>query len=59
MIVAHTRHSQITPYCDGRIWVIDTGMSRAYGGQIQALELIDDEVTRILDPDGHTGIQAP
>lgn len=52
MIVAHTRHPQITAYCDQKVWVLDTGMSRAYGGQIQALELINDEVTRILDPDG-------
>lgn len=50
MIVAHTRHPQITSYCNGRVWVTDTGMSRAYGGDIQILELVDDEVTRVISP---------
>ncbi|MBN4075144.1 MAG: calcineurin [SAR86 cluster bacterium] len=48
MIVAHTRHAEITSYCGNKIWATDVGMSRAYGGQIQILELIDDEVTGIL-----------
>lgn len=51
MIVAHTRHREITSYCDGKVWATDVGMSRAYGGKIQVLELIDDEVTRILSAD--------
>lgn len=50
MIVAHSRHPQITTYCEGKLWATDVGMSRAYGGQIQILELIDDEVTRVLEP---------
>jgi hypothetical protein len=50
MIVAHTRHSEITSYCDDQIWVTDVGMSRAYGGKIQILELINDEVSRIISP---------
>jgi hypothetical protein len=48
MIVAHTRHREITSYCGNQLWATDVGMSRAYGGQIQILELIDDEVTGIL-----------
>lgn len=48
MVVAHTRHAEITSYCEGKIWATDVGMSRAYGGQIQILELIDDQVTGIL-----------
>lgn len=56
MIVAHTRHAQITAYCNQKVWVLDTGMSRAYGGQIQALELINDAVTRVLDPDGNIAL---
>ncbi len=48
MIVAHTRHREITSYCGGKVWATDVGMSRAYGGQIQILELIDDEVTGVL-----------
>ncbi len=56
MIVAHTRHPQITAYCNRKVWVLDTGMSRAYGGQIQALELINDAITRVLDPDGNIAL---
>ena len=48
MIVAHTVHPEITPDCDGRVWMVDVGMSRAYGGQVQVLEIVDDEVLRIL-----------
>ncbi len=48
MIVAHTRHTEITSYCGDQLWATDTGMSRAYGGQIQILELVDDEVTGII-----------
>jgi len=40
MVVAHTPQLQgITSDCDGRLWRIDTGMSRAYGGPVQVLEL--------------------
>ena len=56
MVVAHSRHPQITSYCNEKVWVIDTGMSRAYGGQIQALELVNDNVSRILDPDGNISL---
>lgn len=48
MIVAHTRHPEITAYCGNQLWATDTGMSRAYGGQIQILELVDDEVRGII-----------
>jgi hypothetical protein len=50
MIVAHTVHAEITPRCDGKVWAIDVGMSRAYGGEIQLLELINDEEINILAP---------
>ncbi len=48
MIVAHTRHPEITSYCGNQLWATDTGMSRAYGGQIQILELLDDEVAGVI-----------
>ena len=48
MIVAHTVHPEITPDCDGRVWKVDVGMSRAYGGQVQVLEILDDTVLRVL-----------
>ena len=48
MIVAHTVQDTITSYCDEKVWAIDVGMSRFYGGNIEVLELIDDEVTAVL-----------
>jgi hypothetical protein len=50
MIVAHTVHEQITPRCDGRVWAIDVGMSRAYGGRVQVLEIVDDKALRVIAP---------
>jgi len=37
MIVAHTVHAEITARCDGRVWAVDVGMSRAYGGHVEVL----------------------
>jgi len=48
MIVAHTVHSEITARCDGRVWAVDVGMSRAYGGPIQVLEIVDDKTLRVI-----------
>lgn len=48
MIVAHTVHAEITSRCEGKVWAIDVGMSRAYGGQLQLLEIIDDEALTVL-----------
>ena len=47
MVVGHTVQPQgVNAGCDGRVWRIDTGMSRAYeGGPIQVLELAGDRVT--------------
>jgi hypothetical protein len=50
MIVAHTVHPEITARCDGRVWAVDVGMSRAYGGPIQVLEIIDDRTLRVIAP---------
>jgi ABC-type protease/lipase transport system fused ATPase/permease subunit len=50
MIVAHTVHRDITARCDDRVWAVDTGMSRAYGGKIQILEIVDDRTLRVLQP---------
>jgi hypothetical protein len=51
MIVAHTVHEQITPRCDGRVWAIDVGMSRAYGGRVQVLEITNDSILRVITPE--------
>lgn len=48
MIVAHTVHDSITARCDEKVWAIDVGMSRYYGGPIQVLEVIDDDEIRII-----------
>jgi hypothetical protein len=48
MIVAHTVQESITARCDGKVWAIDVGMSRFYGGPIQVLEIVDDEKLRVI-----------
>ena len=50
MIVAHTVHPEITPRCDERVWAIDVGMSRAYGGPVEVLEIVNDSTLRVLRP---------
>jgi hypothetical protein len=50
MIVAHTVHEEITARCDERVWAVDVGMSRAYGGRVEVLEIVDDSKLRVLRP---------
>ena len=50
MIVAHTVHERITSRCGGRVWAVDVGMSRAYGGRVQVLEIVDNRVPRVIEP---------
>jgi len=47
MVVGHTVQEQgINSGCDGRVWRIDTGMSKAYeGGPVQVLEIAGDRAT--------------
>lgn len=46
MVVGHTvQTSGISSACDGRVWRIDVGMSRAFGGPIQVLQIAGDEIT--------------
>jgi hypothetical protein len=52
MIVAHTVHPEITARCDGRVWAVDVGMSRAYGGRIQVLEIPGDGAPRAIPSRG-------
>jgi len=48
MVVGHTpQPGGINAACDGRVWRIDTGMSRFYGGPLQVLE-IEGSVQRVL-----------
>jgi hypothetical protein len=50
MIVAHTVLAEITSACNGRLWAVDVGMSRAYGGRVEVLEILDDSNVRVLRP---------
>jgi hypothetical protein len=50
MIVAHTVHAEITARCDAKVWAVDVGMSRAYGGKIQLLEITNDRALRVIRP---------
>lgn len=38
MVMGHTPHRKIQSNCDGSVLVIDTGISKAYGGILSALE---------------------
>lgn len=50
MVVGHTpQRDGITSGCDEKVWRIDTGMSRFYGGPVQALLIEADKVT-VLKP---------
>jgi hypothetical protein len=45
MVVGHTvQPSGISSACDGRVWRIDVGMSRAFGGPIEVLEISGNDL---------------
>ncbi|MFH1529376.1 MAG: metallophosphoesterase [Pseudomonadota bacterium] len=44
MVVGHTVQEHINPACEGRVWRIDTGMSRHFGGPVEVLEITPDGV---------------
>lgn len=50
MIVGHTVQPEINSACAGRVWRIDTGMSQAYGGTVQVLEITSDQVQVLKAP---------
>jgi hypothetical protein len=48
MVIGHTvQDAGIGSACEGRVWRIDVGLARVYGGPIQALE-ITDAGTRVI-----------
>ncbi len=50
MVVGHTvQETGITSACNGKVWMIDVGMAKHYGGQAAALEIRGDQVT-VLKP---------
>ncbi len=44
MVVGHTVQEHINAACEGRIWRIDTGMSKHYGGPVEVLEITPDSI---------------
>ena len=45
MVVGHTvQRTGITAFCGGRVWAIDVGMARHYGGRPEVLEIRGDLV---------------
>jgi hypothetical protein len=49
MVVGHTVQARgITAMCEGALWRIDVGMSKAYGGPIQVLELAEGAPPKIV-----------
>ena len=52
MVVGHTvQPSGISNACQGRVWRIDVGMSRAFGGPIEVLQIVGEEVTVLREGD--------
>lgn len=45
MVVGHTIQPGISPACDGKLWRIDVGMSKYFGGKPQVLEIKDGRVS--------------
>eukprot|EP00189_Rhodosorus_marinus_P002514 CAMPEP_0113954460 /NCGR_PEP_ID=MMETSP0011_2-20120614/562_1 /TAXON_ID=101924 /ORGANISM="Rhodosorus marinus" /LENGTH=380 /DNA_ID=CAMNT_0000963585 /DNA_START=2386 /DNA_END=3529 /DNA_ORIENTATION=- /assembly_acc=CAM_ASM_000156 len=59
MIVGHTPQQQgINAACAGKVWRIDTGMSAAYGGPPEALEITNGEYVCLLQKAGAQPILA-
>ena len=51
LVMGHTPQLKgITNVCDGRAWRIDVGMSRHYGGPVQALEIRGNVVGTLAAP---------
>jgi hypothetical protein len=49
MVVAHTVQDHgITSACDGKLWRIDVGLARLYGGPIEVLELREGGEPQVL-----------
>ena len=42
--IRNTKDAGITSYCDERVWCIDVGLAAHYGGDLQVLEILGDQV---------------
>lgn len=48
LVVAHTpQPAGVNSACDGKVWRVDVGLARHYGGPSQALEIVGDRLTPI------------
>jgi hypothetical protein len=58
MVMGHTvqRDGEIRTRCNGKIILVDIGISWVYGGFVGALEIIGDQVTAIYE---HTRVSLP
>ena len=48
MVVGHTVQDEINAACDGKVWRIDVGMARHYGGTPAALEIVAGQGFEVL-----------
>ncbi len=49
MVIGHTVQPQgINAACDGRVWRIDVGLARHYGGPVEVLEMVEGQPPRPL-----------
>jgi hypothetical protein len=49
MVVGHTVQDHgITSVCDGKLWRIDVGLGKRYGGPIEVLELMPGASPKVL-----------
>ncbi len=52
MVVGHTVPPHgITSACDDKLWRIDVGLGKEYGGPIEVLELTPDAPPRVVHGD--------
>ncbi len=49
MVVGHTVQSHINTVCDDMAWRIDTGMAEYYGGVVEVIEILDGNVSVLVD----------
>ncbi len=46
MVVGHTVHTEgVTSACAGKVWMVDVGLAKYYGGPVQVLEIRGDTVS--------------
>ncbi len=50
MVVGHTVQARgVTSACEGKVWRIDVGIAKHYGGKPAALEIKGDQLTVLVE----------